>query len=97
MGIVDKAKDALSGHSGQAKKGVDATADAADKATGGRYGEQLDTGADKVNEAVDAQAAKSGNMRPGAPTDATAKAANMGEYSEDAEVERGIDDLREDF
>ncbi len=97
MGIVDKAKEALSGHSSQAKDGIEAAADKADETTGGRYSEQLDTGADKARDGVDTMAGRSGNMGPGAPTGPTDKAGNAGQNSNDAEVERGIDDLREDF
>ena len=53
MGIVDKAKEMLSGHSDQVKNGVDKAADKADERTGGKYGDQIDMGADKMKDGMD--------------------------------------------
>jgi MT0933-like antitoxin protein len=112
MGIVDKAKQMLSGHSDQADSAVDKGAEQLDERTGGKYSDKIDMGADKAKEGLDSMS-KSGNMPQGGTTDPSAnmpqagsgdpmdRAQNMGQNAmgDDAmdNVERSADDLREDF
>jgi uncharacterized phage infection (PIP) family protein YhgE len=53
MGILDKAKDLLSGHADTAKDGVDKVAEKADDATGNKYGDKLDQGAERLKGGID--------------------------------------------
>jgi len=53
--MVDKAKDAVGGNKEAVKGGIDKAADAADKATGGKATEHIDTGAEKAKGIVDDQ------------------------------------------
>jgi hypothetical protein len=56
MGIgdfVDKAKDLASEHEEEVKEGIDKAADMADEKTGGKYSDQIDTGAEKGKEFVE--------------------------------------------
>jgi MT0933-like antitoxin protein len=88
MGIVDKAKQMLSGHSDTAKKGVDKAADKADDMTGGKYGDQIDMGAEKAKEGVDSMSDKSGNVGQNASEDPMDKSQNMGQNAMDAAQEQ---------
>jgi len=96
MGIVDKAKEMLSGHSGQAKDGVDKAADKADDMTGGKYGDKIDMGADKVKDGVDAMSDKSGNMGQNASDDPVDKAQNMGQNAMD-DPQQAADRMRDEM
>ncbi|MCB1246202.1 MAG: antitoxin [Acidimicrobiia bacterium] len=53
MGFMDKAKGLLKGNKGSVDDAVDKAADMADDKTGGKYTEQIDTGADKAKDALD--------------------------------------------
>jgi len=53
--MVDKAKDLVGGNKDAVKGGIDKAADAADKATGGKATDQIDTGAEKAKDIVDDQ------------------------------------------
>ena len=53
MGILDKAKEMLSGHPDAAKDGVDKVAEKADDLTGKKYGDKIDQGADKLKGGID--------------------------------------------
>jgi MT0933-like antitoxin protein len=54
MGIFDRAKDALSGHSEQVAAAIDKAGDFVDEKTEGKYAEQVDKGQemarDKLND-----------------------------------------------
>ena len=51
--MVDKAKDAVGSNKDAVKGGIDKAADAADKATGGKATDHIDTGAEKAKDIVD--------------------------------------------
>ena len=53
--MVDKGKDLVGGNKEAVKGGIDKTADAADKATGGKASDHIDTGAEKAKDVVDDQ------------------------------------------
>lgn len=57
MGMFDKMKEKaaeLAGqHGDKADQGVDKAADFADEKTGGKYSDQINTGAEKAKEAMD--------------------------------------------
>jgi hypothetical protein len=53
--MVDKGKDLVGGNKEAVKGGIDKTADAADKATGGKATDHIDTGAEKAKDVVDDQ------------------------------------------
>jgi MT0933-like antitoxin protein len=100
MGIVDKAKQMFSGHSDQAKTGVDRGADELDERTGGKYGDKIDMGAEKAKDGMDSMS-KSGNMPQGSSGDPMDRTQNMGQNAMDDDamenVERPADEFREDF
>ena len=50
MGIFDKAKDALSGHSEQVAAAIDKAGDFVDEKTEGKYAEQVDKGQDMAKD-----------------------------------------------
>ena len=50
MGIFDRAKDALSGHSEQVAAAVDKAGDFVDEKTQGKYAEQVDKGQDMARD-----------------------------------------------
>ena len=50
MGIFDKAKDALSGHSEQVAAAIDKAGDLVDEKTEGKYAEQVDKGQDMARD-----------------------------------------------
>jgi hypothetical protein len=50
MGIFDRAKDALSGHSEQVAAAVDKAGDFVDEKTQGKYAEQVDKGQDMAKD-----------------------------------------------
>jgi MT0933-like antitoxin protein len=50
MGIFDKAKDALSGHSDQVAAAIDKAGDFVDEKTEGKYAEQVDKGQDMARD-----------------------------------------------
>ena len=50
MGIFDRAKDALSGHSEQVEAVVDKAGDFIDEKTEGKYAEQVDKGQDMAKD-----------------------------------------------
>lgn len=96
MGIVDKAKEMLSGHTDEVQEGVDKAADKADDMTGGKYGNQIDQGADRVKDGVDSMSAKQGNTGPGGAEDPSDRAQNMGQNALD-EAQDQAGEFREDF
>lgn len=51
--MVDKTKDAVGSNKDAVKGGIDKAADAADKATGGKATDHIDTGAEKAKDIVD--------------------------------------------
>ena len=51
--MVDKGKDLVGKNKDAVKGGIDKTADVADKATGGKATDHIDTGADKAKDIVD--------------------------------------------
>ena len=51
--LKDKATDLASTHGDQIDASIDKAADLANKATKGKYDEQIDSAADKVKEAAD--------------------------------------------
>jgi hypothetical protein len=53
MSFVDKVKEMLGQHSGQAKKGVDKTGDMFDQKTGGKYADKVDKVQEKGNDYID--------------------------------------------
>ena len=58
MGIsdmVDKAKDLVGGNKKAVKGGIDKAADAADKVTGGKASDQINTSAEKAKDIIDDQ------------------------------------------
>ena len=50
MGIFDRAKDAMSGHSDQIDAGVEKAGDMVDEKTEGKYAEQVDKGQDMARD-----------------------------------------------
>ncbi len=50
MSMLDKIKSMMKGHEDTAHKGVDKAGDMVDDKTGGKYGSQVDTGQQKINE-----------------------------------------------
>lgn len=95
MGIVDKAKEMLSGHSDEVQEGVDKAADKADDVTGGKYDSQINQGADRLKEGVDSTA-KSGNTGPAGSDDPADRAQNMGQNALD-DAQDQASEFREDF
>jgi hypothetical protein len=53
--MVDKGKDLVGSNKEAVKGGIDKAADAADKATGGKATDHIDTGAEKAKDIVDDQ------------------------------------------
>ncbi|MEU0569717.1 antitoxin [Nonomuraea sp. NPDC005983] len=54
MSILDKVKEMFGGKAGEAaREGIDRAAQAAKSATGGKYDEQIDKGADMAREKLD--------------------------------------------
>ncbi len=53
MGLLDKAKDLVSGNKDQVKDGIDKAADLVDDKTGNQHSDKIDTVADKAKDAVD--------------------------------------------
>jgi hypothetical protein len=53
--MIDKAKDAVGGNKEAVKGGIDKAADAADKATGGKASDKIDSGAEQAKKIVDEQ------------------------------------------
>jgi uncharacterized protein YjbJ (UPF0337 family) len=51
-GMVGKAKDAVSGHTDEAEKAVDAAGDKADDMTKGKYKDKVDQGQDAAKGAI---------------------------------------------
>ena len=52
MGLLDKAKAALTGHEEQAGQGVDKAGDMLDEKTGGKYAEHVDKGQTFVKDQI---------------------------------------------
>ena len=50
MGIFDRAKDALSGHSEQVAAAIDKAGDFVDEKTEGKYAEQVDKGQEMARD-----------------------------------------------
>lgn len=50
MSMLDKLKGLLKGHEDQARQGVDKAGDAFNEKTGNKYGEQVDTAKQKLDE-----------------------------------------------
>ncbi|GHE85567.1 antitoxin [Streptomyces griseoaurantiacus] len=55
MGIMDKIKGLVTGHEDKVREGVDKAAEMADKRTGGKYGDQIRTGKEKLGEQLGTQ------------------------------------------
>jgi hypothetical protein len=53
--MVDKAKDLVGGNKEAVKGGIDKAADAADKATGGKATDKIESGAEQAKKKVDDQ------------------------------------------
>ena len=53
MGMLDKAKDLISGNKEQVKGGIDKAADLVDGKTGNQHSDKIDTAAEKAKDAVD--------------------------------------------
>jgi hypothetical protein len=53
MGLMDKLKSLVGGNKDKAKGGVDKGAGIADSKTGGKYTDNIDTGADKAKDGID--------------------------------------------
>lgn len=53
MSIVDKVKQMLGQHPGQAKKGVDKTGDMLDDKTGGKHADKVDKAQEKADDFID--------------------------------------------
>ena len=51
-GMVNKAKDAISGHTDEVGKAVDAAGDKVDDVTKGKYKDQVDKGQDAAKDAI---------------------------------------------
>lgn len=51
-GAMDKAKDAVTGHSDDMNKAVDAAGDKVDDATKGKYADKVDKGQDMAKDAI---------------------------------------------
>lgn len=52
MGFLDTIKEKLAPHHDKVDKGVDKAADVVEKKTGGKYGDQINTGAEKAKESL---------------------------------------------
>ncbi|MFC8538382.1 antitoxin [Streptomyces sp. NPDC057249] len=50
MSMLDKIKDMIKGHPDQARQGVEKGGDYVDKKTGGKYGGQVDSAQQKLND-----------------------------------------------
>ncbi|MEV0916887.1 antitoxin [Streptomyces sp. NPDC049967] len=50
MSMLDKIKDLMKGHPDQARQGVEKGGDIVDKKTGGKYGGQVDSAQQKLND-----------------------------------------------
>ncbi|GAA2343875.1 MULTISPECIES: antitoxin [Streptomyces] len=50
MGMMDKLKGAISKNPDKARKGARKGGEAADKKTGGKYSEQIQSGSDKIDD-----------------------------------------------
>ena len=53
MGMLDKAKDLISGNKDQVKDGIDKAADLVDDKTGNQHSDKIDSAAEKAKDAVD--------------------------------------------
>jgi hypothetical protein len=51
--LAEKAEDLAAEHSDEVKQGLDKVEDLADKATGGKFSDQIDSAGDKAAEFVD--------------------------------------------
>lgn len=69
MGFLDTIKEKLAPHHDKVDKGVDKAADMVEKKTGGKYGDQIDTGADKAKEALGVPPDEAAAENPPAPGD----------------------------
>lgn len=58
MGIVDKAKEMLAGHTEQAEQGVDKAAQKANDMTGKKYGDKIDRGANVAKDRLGSKGEK---------------------------------------
>ena len=68
--LADKAESLAKDHPDQAETGIDKAGDLLDKATGGRFSEQLDSVQDKARDALGKSGEPDG---PAAPTDPGAR------------------------
>ncbi len=50
MSMLDKIKGLMKGHPDQARQGVEKSGDFVDKKTGGKYGGQVDSAQQKLND-----------------------------------------------
>lgn len=50
MSMLDKIKGMIKGHPDQARRGVEKGGDFVDKRTGGKYGKQVDSAQQKLND-----------------------------------------------
>lgn len=53
MGLLDKARNLLSGNKDKVKDGIDKAADLVDDKTGNKHSKHIDTAAEKAKEAVE--------------------------------------------
>ncbi|UGQ13913.1 antitoxin [Yinghuangia sp. ASG 101] len=69
MGFLDTIKEKLAPHHDKVDKGVDKAADMVEKKTGGKYGDKIDTGAEKAKETLglSPEEAARGRENPPAP------------------------------
>jgi hypothetical protein len=71
MSLFDKLRrkgtSAVDEHGDKIGQGVDKAADVADDKTGGRYGEQIDTGTEKTKDALDSLDGKDDDIPAGPP------------------------------
>jgi len=64
----DKLEDLVGGNEEKVEEGIDTAADKADEATGGKYDEQIDAGAEKAKDALGVDdAAPAAPPTPAAP------------------------------
>lgn len=53
MSVIDKLKGMLKGHEDQAHQGVQKAGDLADQKTGDKYGSQINTAEQKIDQQID--------------------------------------------
>lgn len=63
MSIMDKIRSMAGKHSDKVRKGLDQAAETADRKTGGKYGEKIDTARDRAKGFVDKEGRHQGDER----------------------------------